>query len=113
MICNFISSELETNVRCTSWPNASASYACTDVGSSWKALDTSMSISQTKSCEQLCQQQLDYGCCYLGVTTGCYWKVGSIASSNNTDGAVGTSVRCSLKGTVHTIQCSNISELKC
>ena len=42
-------------------------------GTSWKALNRKLAISQTKSCELLCKQQNENGCCHLSKEIGCAW----------------------------------------
>lgn len=63
-------------------------------GEEWISLDKELNIFNTKTCEDLCKRQNVFGCCYLGATTGCSWKLGSRSSDQFTDGEKATSVTC-------------------
>ena len=65
-------------IGCLSWPE-SPSHGCSESGENWKALDTSLSYSDSAACELLCLSEQQDGCCYLKTGVGCYWKQGGIA----------------------------------
>lgn len=82
-------------ITCSTWPN-DEKYGCDDTGQFWKSLDDSLNTSQTSSCERLCIQQREDGCCWLGNDWGCQWVGGSGVSSEEGDDAI--SVKCSKAG---------------
>ena len=65
-------------IGCLPWPE-SPSHGCSESGENWKALDTSLSYSDSATCELLCLSEQQDGCCYLKTGDGCYWKQGGIA----------------------------------
>ena len=67
-------------------------------GDSFEALDNNMDTSKTSACEQLCIEQQEDGCCFLGNEMGCYWKGGASVSSYTND--TWMSVKCSITGTL-------------
>ena len=67
--------ELEKRSRCAPWLSELLCVSGTSEDSSWKALNMSMDISQTGSCELLCKKQNEEGCCHLSKATGCTWLV--------------------------------------
>ena len=74
-------------------------YGCPGEGN-WKSLDGYKNSSQTESCERLCRQEYEDGCCYLSDEMGCMWVRN--ASSGFDDGqmhVVGAAVTCQLTGT--------------
>lgn len=65
----------EKRSRCAPWLSELLCVSGTSEDSSWKALNMSMDISQTGSCELLCKKQNEEGCCHLSKATGCTWLV--------------------------------------
>ena len=91
-----LSDDVAGSFSCSAWPAVSLGHytTCTDNGNFWKVLDESMDISQTESCELLCQKQNEDGCCYLAIDLGCIWKGGDTAFSGKGVNVPGTAVGC-------------------
>ena len=83
--------------NCGLWPKFD-SYSCSDEGNAYTPLNTSMDISQKRSCTSLCEEQGETGCCFLNSNYGCYWKSGSTAIKSYDDNP-GIAVSCSDIGT--------------
>ena len=62
---------------CLPWPETPINKC---KGGEYKALDKTMRPSDTASCQALCQQEQQEGCCWLKTGFGCYWKAGGKAT---------------------------------
>ena len=80
---------------CAPWPSTSSKNACTNFGGNYTPLNPRLDISKTKECERLCKHQKSGGCCYLGGTTGCFWKPDATSSIDiSAGGEERTAVTC-------------------
>ena len=77
---------------CASWPEQ-VGFGCLD--GSWKKLDKTMHFGMTASCEILCQNVKETGCCYLKEGSGCWWRSGGRSKEGV---GSGLSVNCYLTG---------------
>ena len=94
--CNVSTVCLGMEIICDTWPT-SKKFGCTSDGNSYKSLDNSLDTSKTSACEQLCIEQQEDGCCFLGNGLGCYWKGGARVSNDSDDTNI--TVNCSIAGT--------------
>ena len=64
---------------CLPWPER-PTFGCS--GGEFKALDRNMRASDTASCQALCLQEQQIGCCYLSNKYGCHWMAGGSAQGD-------------------------------
>ena len=77
-------------MKCSSWPE-SPTFGCTGAGDNYTSLHTTIETSDKDSCEYLCQNKGEDGCCYLNDAHGCHWKAGAEVAEDN---GSGIAVKC-------------------
>ena len=94
---------LPTDVVCDPWPqtdgftcqqDCTGSEDCADDPST--VLDSELDISMSSTCESLCRNQKQTGCCLLKNGIGCSWMPGGLPIAVDEQNSISTF--CSIQG---------------
>ena len=77
---------------CSQWPETQT-FGCTP-GGDWKSLAGFMSLFDFAGCERLCLNEQEFGCCYLNMGIGCYWRPNSYSTETGNGGGTGIAITC-------------------